>query len=84
MLVHMLGSFAEFERAMIRERTKRGLEYARTQGRHGGRKPKLSPAQREALLQLVESGKSGAEAGRIFGVSKATVSRIFARDREQI
>jgi len=79
MLVHMLGSFAEFERAMIQERTKRGLEYAKTQGRHGGRKPKLSPAQREALLQMVEGGKSGAEAGRIFGVSKATVSRILSR-----
>jgi len=43
MLMQMLGSFAEFERAMIRERTKRGLEYARSQGRNGGRKPKLSP-----------------------------------------
>lgn len=79
MLVHMLGSFAEFERAMIRERTRRGLEYAKTQGRHGGRKPKLSPTQKEALLQMVEGGKSGAEAGRLFNVSKATVSRLLHR-----
>jgi DNA invertase Pin-like site-specific DNA recombinase len=80
MLVHMLGSFAEFERAMIRERTRRGLEYAKTQGRRGGRKAKLSPTQQTAILTLVESGeKSGAEAGRMFGVSKATVSRIVGR-----
>jgi DNA invertase Pin-like site-specific DNA recombinase len=82
MLMQMLGSFAEFERAMIRERTQRGLEYARSQGRTGGRKPKLSPSQEATLLKLVESGeKSGAEAGRLFGVSKATVSRLVARKR---
>lgn len=80
MLVQMLGSFAEFERAMIRERTRRGLEYARTQGRIGGRHPKLSPSQQATIIQLVETGgKSGAEAGRIFGVSKATVSRILSK-----
>jgi DNA invertase Pin-like site-specific DNA recombinase len=80
MLVHMLGSFAEFERAMIRERTRRGLEYAKTQGRHGGRKAKLSPTQEEAILRLVNTeGKSGADAARLFGVSKATVSRIVGR-----
>jgi len=82
MLMQMLGSFAEFERAMIRERTKRGLEYARSQGRTGGRKPKLSPSQETTLLKLVEAGeKSGAEAGRLFGVSKATVSRLLSRQR---
>ena len=36
MLTHMLGRFAEFERAMIRERTRAGLSAARTQGRRGG------------------------------------------------
>ena len=80
MLVQMLGSFAEFERAMIRERTRRGLEYAKTQGRHGGRKPKLSPLNRRRLSNWWSpAGKSGAEAGRIFGVSKATVSRLVSR-----
>lgn len=80
MLVHMLGSFAEFERAMIRERTKRGLEYARAQGRIGGRRPTLSPAQEEALVRMVTSGeRSGAEAGRLFKVSKATVSRVVSK-----
>ena len=33
MMLQMLGSFAEFERAMLRERTKVGLESARRQGR---------------------------------------------------
>ena len=85
MLMQMLGSFAEFERAMIRERTQRGLEYARSQGRKGGRKPKLSPSQETTLLKLVESGeKTGAEARRLFGVSQATVSRLLAKRRKAV
>ena len=45
MMMQMLGAFAEFERAMLRERTKAGLESARRQGRIGGRRPKLRPQQ---------------------------------------
>src|ERR1700757_1573551 len=41
MMMQMVGSFAEFERAMIRERTQAGLAIARTEGRTGGRRKKL-------------------------------------------
>ncbi len=41
MMMQMVGSFAEFERAMLRERTRAGLESARGEGRVGGRRPKL-------------------------------------------
>jgi DNA invertase Pin-like site-specific DNA recombinase len=40
-MMQMLGSFAEFERAMVHERTCAGLRLAREQGRKGGRRPKL-------------------------------------------
>ncbi|MGA8757482.1 MAG: recombinase family protein [Stellaceae bacterium] len=43
MMMQMLGSFAEFERAMVRERTRAGLKVAREQGRKGGRRSKLMP-----------------------------------------
>ena len=42
MLMQMLGSFAEFERAMVRERTRAGLNAAAARGRKGGRQPKLT------------------------------------------
>ena len=45
MMMQMVAAFAEFERAMLRERTQAGLEAARRQGRMGGRRPKLSPQQ---------------------------------------
>jgi hypothetical protein len=47
MMMQIVGSFAEFERAMLRERTRTGLEAARQEGRVGGRRPKLSPQQQK-------------------------------------
>lgn len=43
LMIHMLGAFAEFERAMIRERTMMGLARARAEGRIGGRPRKKTP-----------------------------------------
>ena len=47
MMMQMLGAFAEFERAMVRERTQADLPSARIQGRHGGRQPKPYPRHRQ-------------------------------------
>jgi Resolvase, N terminal domain len=46
MMMQMVGAFAEFERAMLKERTKAGLDAAREEGRIGGRRPKLPPTPR--------------------------------------
>jgi DNA invertase Pin-like site-specific DNA recombinase len=83
MLTQMLGSFAEFERSMIRERTKAGLESARQQGRIGGRRPKLKADQQAEILEAVNSGrKTAAEAARLFSVSPATISRLLSAERQ--
>src|SRR3954466_10598760 len=62
MLMQMVGSFAEFERAMIRERTQAGLAVARAEGRIGGRRPKLGPQQQAAIVELVTSGRQTQDA----------------------
>lgn len=83
MMMQMVGSFAEFERAMIRERTSAGLAQARLEGRIGGRRRKLSEKQRCEIAESVISGrKSGAEMARLYGVSEPTVSRIVAAHRQ--
>ncbi len=80
MMMQMVASFAEFERAMLKERTKIGLDSAREQGRIGGRKPKLRPQQQQEILQLVKKGKkTAADAARLFGVHRATVTRLLQR-----
>jgi DNA invertase Pin-like site-specific DNA recombinase len=82
MVLHIVGSFAEYERAMLHERTRSGLELARQNGRIGGRRPKLTPAQQQKLVRLVSQGtKTAAEAARLFDVHPATVSRLLTRAR---
>jgi DNA invertase Pin-like site-specific DNA recombinase len=82
MLMQILGSFAEFERAMVRERTKAGLLHAKEQGRIGGRKPKLSERQRAEVLRMIRSGeKSAAEAARLFSVHRSSISRLLSLNR---
>ncbi len=82
MMMQMVGAFAEFERAMIRERTSVGLAAARAEGRVGGRRPKLDAAKRREVAESVISGrKTGAEMARLFGISQPTVSRIVAQHR---
>lgn len=83
MMMQMVGSFAEFERAMIRERTSAGLALARAEGRVGGRRRKLTERQRGEIAESVLSGrKSAAEMARLYKVSQPTVSRIVAESRQ--
>ena len=78
MLMQMVGSFAEFERSMIRERTRAGLAAARAEGRIGGRRPKLKANQRTEIAAMVMSGrKTAAEAARLFSVHPSTVCRLL-------
>jgi DNA invertase Pin-like site-specific DNA recombinase len=80
MMMQMVGAFAEFERAMLRERTKAGLDSARREGRIGGRRPKLTPIQRKEVIQLITKGrKTAADAARLFDVHPATISRLVSQ-----
>lgn len=80
MMMHLVGSFAEFERSLLRERTRVGLDEARKAGRVGGRRPKLTTAQQQEVIALVSSGqKSAAEVARLFQVHRSTVSRLIAQ-----
>ena len=62
MMMQIVGTFAEFERAMLRERTRNGLDAARQQGRIGGRRPKLKTHQQQedrAVGQFWTEDRSG-------------------------
>ncbi len=82
MMMQMVGSFAEFERAMIRERTSAGIAAARAEGRIGGRRPKLTKAQQADIVENVLSGRrNAADMARLYKVSQPTISRIVAVHR---
>jgi len=74
--------FAEFEREMIRERTRAGLQEARAQGRVPGRKPKITAEQKKEIVEAVSSGsKTPAEIARLLKIHRGTVSRIVSQAR---
>ncbi len=80
MLMQMLGSIAEFEREIIRERTRAGLAEARRHGRLGGRRHKLSPeARAEAVDDVLSGRKTMARVARAYGVHPSTITRLVAR-----
>ena len=82
MMMQIVGSFAEFERAMLRERTRNGLVAARAEGRIGGRRPKLTTRQQKEIVQLVDAGqKTAADAARLFNVHPSTVARLLSKRR---
>lgn len=75
---HMIGSIAQFERRLISERTKAGLEAARARGRKGGRKEKLSEDDiKKAHAMLLDPDMTKAEVARHFSVSKPTLNKAL-------
>jgi DNA invertase Pin-like site-specific DNA recombinase len=80
MMMQMLGAFAQFERSMVQERTRLGLKHAREQGRVGGRRPRLTPAQEAEVIRRVSSDEvTMAEMARLFGVHRSIITRLLQR-----
>lgn len=76
---HMAGAFAEFERALLIERTRAGLDAARARGVRLGRRPKLSMTQLRHARQLIVNGESAPAVARTLGVSDSTLYRAFIK-----
>jgi len=82
MFFQILGAIAEFEHALMSERTRDGLEAARARGRTGGQRPKLTPRQAKiAQAMYDETGPDGRRAHTVqqiadeFGVTRPTIYR---------
>ena len=76
LVFHIFGALAEFEREIIRERTRAGLDAARSRGRKGGPKHKLTPKQVEIVRQLYQDkSHSLEEICDSFGISRVTLWR---------
>ncbi len=84
LVFHLFGALAEFERELIRERTKAGLAAARARGRIGGRPSKLGNDQLHVARTLLVEGKTGVgEIAKMLQVSRATLYRNLAsRDKQ--
>ncbi len=85
LIFHIFGSLAEFERAIIRERTMAGLEAARARGRLGGRPSALSTDDLVAAKALLKNPEiTVSDVAKRLGVSPATLYRYFPGGRSQL
>ena len=71
------GAFAEYERALIRERTCAGIDAARAAGRRIGRPPALTNEQRDFARRLRAQGEGVATIARVLEVSPSTIRRTL-------
>ena len=77
LMLGILGSFAEFERAIIRERQAEGIALAKKAGKYKGRKPALNPGQVAEIKRRTLAGEAKAALAREFGVTRPTVYRAL-------
>ena len=73
LLLSVMGAFAEFERALIRERQLEGIAIAKTRGAFKGRKRALTPEQAATLRDRAAAGERKAALAREYGVSRDTI-----------
>ena len=81
LVFHVFAALAQFERELVRERTKAGLQAARSRGRCGGRKHKLDAAQTRTLLAMAAQKIPIEQICAAMGVSQATYFRCLRAAR---
>ena len=73
LMLSVMGAFAEFERALIRERQREGIVLAKQRGVYRGRKRALSPDGLADARRRVEAGDKKAQIARELGISRETL-----------
>ena len=73
LVFHVFGAMAEFERDLIRERTRAGLAAARARGRVGGRPVVLTPQLLDDARVLIAEGRGVPDVARTLGVGRSTL-----------
>lgn len=76
MVMQVLAAVAQFERDLIRERTKAGVSRAKAEGKTLGRPKSLTEQQKDEARQAVKDGASFRSVAKSMGVSHATIMRV--------
>jgi len=79
LMLSVMGAFAEFERALIKERQREGIALAKQRGAYRGRKQALSAAQAAELRRRADAGEPKAAIARAFGISRETLYQYLKR-----
>jgi DNA invertase Pin-like site-specific DNA recombinase len=73
LMLSVMGAFAEFERALLRERQREGIALAKQRGVYRGRKKSLSDTEIVELRRRISAGGKKAQVARDFGISRETL-----------
>ena len=73
LMLSVMGAFAEFERALIKERQREGITLAKQRGAYHGRKKALTPERAAELVQRAAGGVPKSTLARDYGISRETV-----------
>jgi DNA invertase Pin-like site-specific DNA recombinase len=73
LMLSVMGAFAEFERALIKERQHEGIAQAKKRGAFKGRKKSLSQAEIAEVRRRIANGRIKAQVAREFGISRQTL-----------
>lgn len=80
LMLSVMGAFAEFERALIRERQREGIALAKSRGAYRGRKKALAPERVDELRHRVAVGEQKAKLAREYGISRETLYQYLRTD----
>lgn len=83
LMLHMMGAFAEFEYAFIRERQREGIEIAKKKGKFRGTTKKLNAEKIETLKRELLTRKSKSQIAADLGISRFTLYRYIDKLKEQ-
>ncbi|WP_413460097.1 recombinase family protein [Herbaspirillum huttiense] len=78
LMLSMMGAFAEFERELIKERQREGIDAAKRVGKHLGRARSLSESDVAVIRERVTAGASKSDLAKEFKVSRATLYKALA------
>ena len=73
LMLSVMGAFAEFERALLRERQREGIALAKQRGAYRGRKRSLNLEQIDEVKRRIAAGEQKAQVARDMGISRETV-----------
>lgn len=83
LLLNVMGSFAEFERSVMLERQKLGIELAKRKGVYNGRSPVLNESQVQQIKDQIHWGLQKTKIARNFRISRATLYKYLREDAKK-
>jgi DNA invertase Pin-like site-specific DNA recombinase len=83
LVLHLMGAFAEFEYAFIRERQREGIEIAKKKGKFRGTAKKLNHEKIETLKSELLTRKSKSQIAIDLGISRFTLYRYIDKIKQE-